>query len=119
MSVVRHLHARWAASSALLRLLGASGLDGAPALAAAGGPGRHSTAAPADPGPTPGDDDAVYGGETLASIRSRIFGTAIGDGRPSGRKLLRKKLVGELEAAYYPPEPTALDPLFVDQDDLR
>jgi len=57
--------------------------------------------------------------ETLEQIRSRIFGTAIGDGRPSGRKVLRKKLVGDVVASYYPDNPAAQDPLFVDLDDVK
>ena len=57
--------------------------------------------------------------ESLEQIRSRIFGTAIGDGRPSGRKVLRKKLVGDVVASYYPDNPAAQDPLFVDLDDVK
>lgn len=59
------------------------------------------------------------GEESLEQIRSRIFGTAIGDGRPSGRKVLRKKLVGDVVASYYPDNPAAQDPLFVDLDDVK
>lgn len=57
--------------------------------------------------------------ESLERIRSRIFGTEIGDGRPSGRKVLRKKLVGDVVASYYPDNPAAQDPLFVDLDDVK
>lgn len=55
--------------------------------------------------------------ESLDEVRARIFGTAIGDGRPSGRKLLRKRLAGPAVSAWYPPE--IVDPLFVDVDDIR
>jgi small subunit ribosomal protein S33 len=99
----------------------------AASAAAPSPPTAASAASAAAPSPStsaeddvdPGADDAVYGGQTLAAIRARIFGTHIGDGRPSGRKLLRKPLIGPAVAAYYPPDPAALDPLFVDVDDTR
>jgi small subunit ribosomal protein S33 len=57
--------------------------------------------------------------ETIDEIRARIFGTHIGDGRPSGRKILRKKLIGPAVAAWYPPDVKEIDPFFVDVDDAR
>ena len=92
----------------------------AAASAASAAPSTSSAAVQDDDDtPLPGSDAAVYGGQTLAAIRARIFGTHIGDGRPSGRKLLRRALVGPAIAAYYPPDPAALDPLYVDVDDTR
>jgi small subunit ribosomal protein S33 len=111
--------AREAAPLAHARCLAASAAPSPPAASAA------SAAAAAAPSTSdadavdPGADDAVYGGQTLAAIRARIFGTHIGDGRPSGRKLLRKPLIGPAVANYYPPDPAALDPLFVDVEDTR
>ncbi len=63
--------------------------------------------------------DGLYGGQTLEEIRSRIFGTHIGNGLPSGRKLLRKKLVGEKIANYYEVPIEKTDPLFESLDDER
>lgn len=54
----------------------------------------------------------LYGGETLEQIRARIFGTHIGNGLSSGRKLLRKKLVGAKIAGYYGSNIEETDPLF-------
>lgn len=78
-----------------------------PALAAALPPAarRYSTSS------------AAATDESLDEIRARIFGTAIGDGQPSGRKLLRKRLAGPAVASWYPPD--IVDPLFVDVDDTR
>ena len=59
------------------------------------------------------------GPETIEQIRSRIFGTHIGNGLQSGRKLLRKKLVGEKIASYYPVPLSKGDPLFVNLDAER
>lgn len=50
----------------------------------------------------------------IADIRQRVFGTHIGNGLPSGRKILRKKLVGEKIAAYYDHGRPIKDPLIVD-----
>ncbi len=58
----------------------------------------------------------AVGSETLEQIRSRIFGTHIGNGLRSGRKLLRKKLVGEKIVSYYPVPIAKSDPLFVNLD---
>lgn len=45
--------------------------------------------------------ETLYGGQTLQQIRARVFGEHIGNGLPSGRKLLRKKLMGAKIASYY------------------
>lgn len=45
--------------------------------------------------------EPLYGGQTLQQIRARVFGEHIGNGLPSGRKLLRKKLMGANIASYY------------------
>lgn len=52
--------------------------------------------------------------ETLEEIRSRIFGSHIGNGLRSGRKILRKKLVGDKIADYYLEPVSKSDPMFVD-----
>ena len=52
--------------------------------------------------------------ESLDEIRSRIFGSHIGNGLRSGRKILRKKLVGDKIANYYLEPISKLDPMFVD-----
>ena len=54
--------------------------------------------------------------ESLEQIRSRIFGTHIGNGIRSGRKVLRKRLVGDKVASYYPEPVAKYDPMFVDMD---
>ena len=59
-------------------------------------------------------DSEVYAAE-VRQLQTLIFGTHFGDGQRTGRKLLRKALVGEKVAKYYP-EPLSLsDPLFVDE----
>lgn len=58
-----------------------------------------------------------YTDADIEQIQSRIFGTHIGNGLPSGRKVLRKKLQGERIANYYPEWITGKeDPLYVDED---
>jgi len=52
--------------------------------------------------------------ETLEEVQSRIFGTHIGNGLRSGRKVLRKKLLGEKIAAYYPEDILKSDPFMPD-----
>ena len=52
--------------------------------------------------------------ESLEEIRARIFGDHIGNGLRSGRKVLRKKLIGDKIASYYPEPMQKLDPMFVD-----
>ena len=54
--------------------------------------------------------------ESLDEIRARIFGNHIGNGLRSGRKVLRKKLIGDKIASYYPEPIQKFDPMFVDQD---
>ncbi|KAI3439130.1 hypothetical protein D9Q98_001538 [Chlorella vulgaris] len=51
--------------------------------------------------------------ETLEQIQSRIFGNHIGNGLRSGRKVLRRALVGPRLVAYYPPDPLKSDPLML------
>lgn len=57
--------------------------------------------------------------ETIEEIRSRIFGTHIGDGFRSGRKVLRQKLIGEKIASYYLKPMHKDDPLFEDLEAER
>ena len=52
--------------------------------------------------------------ESIEEIRSRIFGTHIGNGLRSGRKILRRKLIGEKIAAYYPEDILKVDPFMPD-----
>lgn len=52
--------------------------------------------------------------ETLEEVRSRIFGTHIGNGLRSGRKVLQKKLLGAKIAAYYPEDILKSDPFMPD-----
>lgn len=51
--------------------------------------------------------------ETIEEVRSRIFGTHIGNGLRSGRKILRKKLIGDTIASYYPKEISKSDPFML------
>ena len=53
-------------------------------------------------------------GETMEEIRSRIFGTHIGNGLRSGRKVLRTKLLGPKIASYYPEDILKSDPFLLD-----
>ena len=48
-----------------------------------------------------------------------MFGTHIGNGLPSGRKLLRKKLIGDKVAAYYDHGEPMKDPMIVSLDAER
>jgi Mitochondrial ribosomal subunit S27 len=67
-------------------------------------------------GTSAGTEQQVFGGQTLLEIRHRIFGDHIGNNLPSGRKVLRKKLVGEKVASYYGLDQKLerQDPFFVD-----
>jgi hypothetical protein len=61
-------------------------------------------------------EEKLYGGQTLQQIRARVFGEHIGNGLPSGRKLLRKKLMGEQIAGYYgSPDLGRSDPFLEDE----
>ena len=57
----------------------------------------------------------------IAETAARIFGNYLNpSGLPTGRKLLRKHLIGEKLAAYYPEKgPETMDPLFEDPLDKR
>lgn len=59
-------------------------------------------------------DEAAYAAE-LDQLRSKIFGTHIGNNLRSGRKLLRKPLKGDKVASYYLEPLGKADPLFVDE----
>lgn len=54
--------------------------------------------------------------ESVEQIRSKIFGTHIGNGLRSGRKVLRKKLNGDRIASWYPEPVAKYDPMFVDMN---
>lgn len=60
-----------------------------------------------------------YTEQQIADIRQRVFGTHIGNGLPSGRKILRKKLMGEKIASYYAHAEPLKDPLIVNLDAER
>ena len=60
-----------------------------------------------------------YTEEQIAAIRQRVFGTHIGDGFPSGRKILRKKLMGAKIASYYDHAEPLKDPLITNLDAER
>ena len=51
----------------------------------------------------------------IEQLRSKIFGTHIGNGLRSGRKLLRKPLIGHKIASYYLQPMGKGDPLFLDE----
>ncbi|KAK3272159.1 hypothetical protein CYMTET_19529 [Cymbomonas tetramitiformis] len=55
--------------------------------------------------------------QKLAELSARIFGNAIGNGLPSGHKVLRKPLIGEKVASYYPIAIEKFDPFFEDPDE--
>lgn len=52
--------------------------------------------------------------ESLEQVRSRIFGTHIGNGLRSGRKVLRKKLMSAKLLEYYPTSISKQDPFMLD-----
>ena len=56
----------------------------------------------------------AHGDETIEQIRARIFGNHIGNGLRSGRKVLRRKLVGDKVASYYPEPIERLDRMWED-----
>lgn len=51
--------------------------------------------------------------EDYRSIEARIFGNRLGNGQRSGAKVLRKKLLGDKIASYYPTPISKFDPMFV------
>ena len=57
--------------------------------------------------------------QEIAVTAARIFGHHIGNGLPSGRKVLRKRLLGPTFAAYYPESIAKLDALMVDPNETR
>lgn len=93
----------------------------APSVASVTGRCSFGTAAEAgsERSAAPAAGPERYGGQTLEEIRSRVFGTHIGNGLSSGRKLLRKKLVGDKIASYYGEAVEKSDPLFEHLDDDR
>ena len=56
----------------------------------------------------------AHGDETIEQIRARIFGNHIGNGLRSGRKVLRRKLIGDKVASYYPEPISRLDQMWED-----
>lgn len=56
------------------------------------------------------DDDEE---ETLEQIQSRIFGTHIGTGQRSGRKILKRPLLGPKIASYYLEDIAKIDPFMI------
>ncbi|PSC67922.1 28S ribosomal mitochondrial-like [Micractinium conductrix] len=56
---------------------------------------------------------AVAGEESLEQIRARIFGTHIGNGLRSGRKVLRRPLLGQKLVDWYPSQDVGQDPLML------
>ena len=83
-----------------------------------GGSARGYSAAASDSAPEMSpvsrQEDATSSVESIEEIRSRIFGTHIGNGLRSGRKILRRALMGEKLAAYYPENVLKMDPLMPD-----
>ena len=100
-----------------LRLLSSRAAGPSPHSAAAPLAARFSSAAAGDERAAPAAAAADAATESLDEVRARIFGTHIGDGRSTGRKLLRGALAGPAVATWYPPE--IVDPLFLDVDDTR
>ena len=56
----------------------------------------------------------AHGDETIEQIRARVFGNHIGNGLRSGRKVLRRKLIGDKVASYYPEPISRLDQMWED-----
>jgi len=57
--------------------------------------------------------------ETIEEVRARVFGNHLGDGLRSGRKILRRPLIGDRVASYYPDDWFAGDPLLIDVEAER
>ena len=75
--------------------------------------GSAPAAAPPPPPPPPPPGAMPSPGE-VERAAARIFGTHLGDGRRSGRKILRRALVGERLEAWYPTHLGVRDGLFQD-----
>lgn len=58
-------------------------------------------------------------GESIEVIRARVFENHIGNNLRSGRKVLRKKPIGDVLMNWYYPVPEKEDPLFIDLDAER
>lgn len=84
----------------------------APALAKRSGT-RFFSAAPQPPEGSGLASSLKAETESIEEIRARIFGTHIGNGLRSGRKILRGQLLGEKLAAYYPEDIVKQDPLMI------
>ena len=48
----------------------------------------------------------------IARKAAEIFGHHVGNGLPSGRKVLRRPMIGDVLAGYYPKSLARSDPLF-------
>jgi len=55
----------------------------------------------------------------IARKAAEIFGHHVGNGLPSGRKVLRKAMIGDKLVEYYPRSLVKMDPLMTDPDDTR
>jgi len=73
------------------------GLSSSPASTSAAAADKNAEAAAG--GATP---PAFVTKEYLDNVRFRIFGTHVGNGLRSGRKVLRKNLIGDKVLAWYP-----------------
>jgi hypothetical protein len=58
-------------------------------------------------------------GESIEVIRARVFETHIGNNLRSGRKVLRKKPIGDVLMNWYYPNYEKEDPLLIDTDAER
>mmetsp|Transcript_11661 Transcript_11661/g.20985 ORF Transcript_11661/g.20985 Transcript_11661/m.20985 type:complete len:164 (-) Transcript_11661:208-699(-) len=102
----------------------AESVNPTPALASTSGP-RSWYSSIADLSPGTVDFATLSANKTeyqkiLDDARHRIFGTHIGNGERSGRKVLRKALAAEKMADWYMPRLTHIDPVFADpKEDLR
>lgn len=57
--------------------------------------------------------------ESLDEVRARVFGIHLGNGLRTGRKYLRRHLLGPKLVSYYPTDPVKMDPLMSDLDEER
>lgn len=58
----------------------------------------------------------IPSGESIEVIRARVFETHIGNNLRSGRKVLRKKPIGDVLMNWYYPNLEKEDPLLIDTD---